>query len=102
MHNKNYGHSFTIKAHTPFGSEDLLLLVDDLAEEAEISTKRGAVKIKNYSVEQDSFSAKFDVDTPMTASVKINFARLVGDSHYSGKIQIGEYMSVPIIVRRHL
>jgi hypothetical protein len=102
MHNKNHGHSFTIKAHTPFGGDDFLLLIDDIAKEAEISTQRGSVKIQKYVVSEDSFSAEFDVNTPMDASVRIGFSKLVGDDYYSGKIHIGEYLSVPIIARRHL
>lgn len=102
MHNQNHGHSFVISASTPFGSEDYLLLIDDLAQEAEISNQRGSVKFKGYSVEQDSFCAKFDVETPMTTNIEIAFQKLEGMDIYTGKVKIGEFMTAPIKVKRHL
>jgi hypothetical protein len=102
MHSTNYGHSFAISASTPFGSEDFLLLIDDISNEAEISNQRGNAKFKSYSIEQDSFCAKFDVDTPMTTSIEIAFQKLEGTDIYTGKVKIGEFMTAPIKVKRHL
>lgn len=101
MHNKNNGNGFVISASTPFGSEDYLLLIDYLAQEAEISNPRGSVKFKDYSVEQDSFCAKFDVETPMTTNIKIAFQKVEGMDVYTGKVKIGEFMTAPITVRRN-
>lgn len=101
MHNEKYVHSFIISASTPFGSEDYQLLIDDLAKEAEISNQRGSVKFKSYSVEDESFCAKFDVETPMTTSVDIAFTKLEGMDIYTGKVKIGEFMITSIIVKRH-
>lgn len=102
MHNENYGHSFVISASTPFGVEDYLLLIDDLAKMAEISNERGRVTFSNYSVEQDSFCAKFDIETPMTTTVEIAFQKSTIGEIYTGKVKIGEFMTTPLTVKRHL
>jgi hypothetical protein len=102
MHSENYGHSFVISASTPFGSEDFLLLIDDIAKEAEISNQRGSAKFKDYSIEQDSFCATFNVETPMTTSIEIAFQKLDGKDIYTGKVNIGGFMTTPITVKRHL
>jgi hypothetical protein len=101
MHNQNYGNSFVISASTPFGSEDFLLLIDDMTKEAEISNQRGSAKFKSYSLEEDSFCAKFDVETPMTTNIEIAFKKLDGMDIYTGKVSIGEFMTAPITVKRH-
>ena len=101
IQDNKYAHSFTISVDTPFGQEDYLLLIDELSQEAEISTQRGSAKFKNYKVDGSSFSANFDIDTPMTASVAIQFSKTNDSDEFSGSVSVGKFLCTSLKAKRH-
>ncbi len=99
--NIKYAHSFTVTAHTPFGDDEYLFLVDELAGELEVSTQRGSVKTKKYIVGEDLLEADFCIETPMTTSVHISFKKNESEQKYVGIVEIGEFLSTPVTAKRH-
>ncbi len=101
IEHKRYAHSFIVTVNTPFGDEDYLLLVDDVSNEAEISTNRGSVKFASYSLTDSSFSADFKIDTPMTASVSLEFGKDSNSDLFFGTVSVGEFVKTTLTAKRH-
>lgn len=98
---KKYAHSFVLTAHTPFGGEDHLLLIDEVFGEAEISTDRGSKKFTTYEVGDSSFSANFEINTPMTTSVSIQFSKVDDSEEFAGTVSIGKFFKTNLTAKRH-
>ncbi len=101
IHDKQYAHSFVISVDTPFGQEDYLLLIDEVSGEAEISTQRGSAKFSTYSIDESSFSACFDIDTPMTTSVSMGFNKMDNSELFAGTVSVGEFVTTTLTAKRH-
>lgn len=91
--NGDYEKLYYIKVMTPFGKEDVSLGIKRGV--AEVFNSSGKYFIDKFEDTNDSFSAFFDVDTPMVTSIGIKFS-VDKNGDIDGFVSIGEFAKYKI------
>jgi hypothetical protein len=89
-----YERCYSLKVLTPFGKEDVILGIK--GNVAEIFNTSGKYFIDKFTETNNSFEAKFPIDTPMVAEVHILLSIDSNLKTIQGTASIGEYANYSI------